>query len=294
MFDPSRPDRALLATLPFSGAWLALERPPGATDDVTSRLAMYRLLVERGNARGAFGAGDEMSPWWGYASQLAWQHASGRLGLGAQIAPDSWWGACNYALSVVPYVAAAQVGLVPPLAHEIDAIYAPALAAWRGTLELADVAPRGADLDTIRVAFWRAHVLSIDLAVARHRAELATLPAAEQRFARGWIRMVDLFGAAAVRTDLSRLANPGGVAELPSRVLGDNTALEQGEARVVRRVYALADRPRWRWALEVAAWRRIMRHRAAREESETLLAGMLGKSRAARAIRLRALRYAFT
>jgi hypothetical protein len=137
-------------------------------------------------------------------------------------------------------------------------------------------------------------VISIELAVARHRTELAALPAAEQRFAHGWVRMVELFGPAATRTDLSRLANPGGVAALPSRVLGDDSALEQAEARVVRRVYALADRPRWRWTLELAAWRRIMRHRDAREESETLLAGMLGKSRAARAIRMRALRYAIT
>jgi hypothetical protein len=307
VFDPSRPDRALLAGVPFGDAWLDLAAAPSDPREVTSRLAMYRLLIERGNAYGAFGPNDALSPWWGYASQLAWQHRSGRLGETAPASRDlfpasstaegrcgsieerSWWGACNYALSVVPYVAAARLGLVPPFDAEIPADYDAALASWRVALEAARTPRAGDDLEPARIAIWRAHVASIAIAVGRHRAELRAMPPLEQRFARGWVRMVDLFGAAALRTDLERLV--GGSGALPGRVLADDAtldALDRGERRTARRVLALADRPRWRWALEVRAWRRMMRTRPARDEAELLIGGLLGGDRR---VQLRALRY---
>ncbi len=288
MFDPTRPDRALLAGVPFGDAWLELAAAPSDPREVTSRLAMYRLLIERGNAHGAFGPNDALSPWWGYASQLAWQHRSGRLG-GARITEGSWWGACNYALSVVPYVAAARLGLVPPLDARVPADYDAALASWRVALDAARAPRAGDDLEPARIAIWRAHVASIAIAVGRHRAELHAMPPLEQRFARGWVRMVDLFGAAALRTDLERLV--GGSGALPGRVLADDAtlaALERAERRTAKRVLALADRPRWRWAIEVRAWRRMMRTRPARDEAESLIGGLLGGDRRAQ---LRALRY---
>jgi len=288
IFDPSRPDRALLAGVPFGDAWLALAAAPTDPREVTSRLAMYRLLIERGNAHGAFGPNDALSPWWGYASQLAWQHRSGRLGEGP-IDENSWWGACNYALSVVPYVAAARLGLVPPLDVQVPADYDAPLASWRVALDAARAPRAGEDLEPARIAIWRAHVASIAIAVGRHRDELRAMPPLEQRFARGWVRMVDLFGAAALRTDLERLV--GGSGALPARVLADDTtmaALDRAERRTAKRVLALADRPRLRWALEVRAWRRMMRTRPARDEAETLIGGLLGGDRR---VQLRALRY---
>ncbi len=241
---------------------------------------MYRLLVERTNVHGSFGAHDELSPFWGYASQLAWQARSGRLGgRGTAIDPASWWGGCNYALSVVPYVAAMQTGLVPSLAVEVDRGYAPAIGAWH-TAFAAFVDP-ACDHDRVRLVVWRAHLESITFAVRRHEREYRAMPDAEQRFARGWVRMVDLFAAAAVRTDLEKLIETGGGA-LPSRMLraGDpHEDLPRHERSTVRRVGELADRPGWRWALEVRIWRRMMRTRAARLDAEGLLAGMFGKDR---------------
>src|SRR5262249_5582596 len=160
-----RPDRALLAGVPFGDAWLGLAAAPSDPREVTSRLAMYRLLIERGNAYGPFGPNDALSPWWGYASQLAWQHRSGRLGVGpmerrdfvpasstaewrcGSIDGNSWWGACNYALSVVPYVAAARLGLVPPFDAQVPAEYDAALASWRVALEAAGTPRAGDDLE---------------------------------------------------------------------------------------------------------------------------------------------------
>lgn len=281
--DASRPDPVRLARVAFGPDWLALDSAQLATGDVMDvrvRMGMYRLLVERTNVRGTFGPHDELSPFWGYASQLAWQARSGRLGAHAPaIERGSWWGACNYALSVVPYIAAMQAGIVPALPIEEDRGYAPAIGSWHVAIRaLLDDA---GDHDRARVAVWRAHLESITFAVRRHAREFSSLPPAEQRFARGWVRMVDLFAAAAVRTDLEKLIETGGGA-LPSRILraGDLDAdLSRHERSTVRRVGELADRPPWRWALEMRIWRRLMRTRAARVDAESLLAGMFGKDR---------------
>lgn len=280
VYTATRPDPARLARVAFGDAWLALD-PARLTNDVMDvqvRMGMYRLLVERTNTHGSFGPHDELSPFWGYASQLAWQARSGRLGERA-IDPASWWGACNYALSVVPYVAAMQSGVVPPLRLEVERGYDSAIGAWHTAFRaLADPA---CDHDRARLAVWRAHLESITFAVGRHEREFRAMPAAEQRFAHGWVRMVDLFAAAAVRTDLEKLIETGGGA-LPSRVLraGDpHDDLPRHERSTVRRVGELADRPGWRWGLEMRIWRRMMRTRTARLDAEGLLAGMFGKDR---------------
>ncbi len=304
MFDPARPDPALLARLPFGGAWLALPdlsaRDACDPHDAGVRLALYRLLIERGNAGGALGAHDELSPFWGYASQLDWQRRSGRLGGAGDaidpsagshaIDPRSWWGACNYALSVVPYLAAAQLGIVPHLPLPAAAPhYADALAAWRDALAILPRLRPGADLDELRVAVWRAHLASIETAVAHAAAAHRALPGPERTFARGWLRMVELFGAAGWRTDLAQLA-ASGTGALPPRILSDLgviASFTRAERATVGRVSALAGLPPWRWRVQTAVWRRMMRTPAARADAEATLAALLG--RAPLATRLRAL-----
>lgn len=280
-FEASRPDAARLQRMPFGDAWRELVDPAdmAVTDpmDVRVRLGMYRHLVERFNPHGRYGAHDELSPYWGYVSQLAWQHRSGRLGgSGHAIDSASWWGACNYALSVVPYVAAMQLGLVPSLKIEVRG-YDAVMPAWHAAHRA--LAARDADHDTARVLVWAAHLASITLAVQTHEVAFRAMPLPEQRFARGWVRMVDLFSAAAVRTDLDKLVETGGGA-LPPRVIREDDTLDdfhRHEKSTVRRVGELADRPRLRWSLEVRVWRRIMRTRVARADAERLLAGMVGR-----------------
>ncbi len=279
-FEPGRPDSARLARMPFGDAWASLVDPVDVVRadpmDARVRMSMYRHLIERLNPHGRFGRHDELSPFWGYASQLAWQQRSGRLGsAGHAIADGSWWGACNYALSVVPYVAAMQLELVPQLpvtVHGYDAV----MPAWHAAIR-ALVDP-DADHDNARVLVWAAHLASITLAVANHDVAFSAMSIDEQRFASGWVRMVDLFAAAAVRTDLDKLVETGGGA-LPPRMLREDDPLDfhRHEKSTVRRVGELADRPSWRWGMEVRVWRRIMRTRAARADAEQLLAGMLGK-----------------
>ncbi len=255
---------------------------------VRDRHEMYRLLVERTNPKRVLGDRHQLSPFWGYDAQLSWQHASGRLGTGDTIASTSWWGACNFALSVVPYAAAAEHDLVPRETFDVSA-YRAALPHWHGAFHrmnsLANSAPplgaaglaiADAELEPLRFAVWRAHLVSITIAVERHAHELAQLPATEQAFARGWVRMVDLFGAAALRTDREYLATRP--ASLPSRILdGAFADLPRYERSAARRVIALGERPAWRWPLELAVWKRMMRTRAAREDLETVMAELFGR-----------------
>lgn len=233
----------------------------------------------------------ELSPFWGYDAQLSWQHASGRLGPSGRdddaIAPTSWWGACNYALSVVPYAAASEHGLVSREPFDVSA-YRAALPHWHGAFHRMNSLDPDADLEPLRFAVWRAHLVSITIAVERHTHELARLPATERAFARGWVRMVDLFGAAALRTDLEYLTPRP--ASLPSHILdGSFDDLPRYERSTARRVIALGERPAWRWPLELAVWKRMMRTRSARDQLETVMVelfgkGMRGKLRAARRI----------
>ena len=311
-FAASRPDPALLARLPFGDHWLELPDPSegGLADplDTRHRMAMYRLLIERSNQRGAFGARDALCPFWGYASQLAWQERSGRLsaagpGSGA-IDADSWWGACNYALSVIPYLAAVEVGQVPALRLEhagrpapMPGCYQRPLARWREAMRAMAALRPGADVEPVRFAVWRAHLDSIETAVRVSERAFRAMPPAERRFARGWVRTVELFGAAALRTDLERIAEHGGGALPPHMLraeeLGDPFPnMSRAERRTVRIVFMLADRPAWRWAIEIRIWRRMMRPREARDQAETILAGLLGRGREVWPIRARALGYA--
>src|SRR5262249_20595682 len=156
---------------------------------------------------------------------------------------------CNYALSVVPYVAAMECALVPRLPIELEDGYAAVLPVWHAALR------EQTGSDAMRIAVWRAHLASITIAVRSHRREQHALPPAEQRFARGWLRMVDLFAAVALSTDLTMLVERGDGA-LPSRVLHDEVFddLPRAERSTVRRVGALADRPRLRWQIELAVW----------------------------------------
>jgi hypothetical protein len=242
---------------------------------------MYRLLVERCNPHGVLGERHELSPFWGYDTQLAWQHASGRLAEGKdrgdRIEPTSWWGACNFSLSVVPYAAAIEHGLVPRVSLDLTG-FATALPHWHGAFHRMLSLDHDADLEPLRFAVWRAHLASITIAVARHRREFAVLPATEQAFARGWIRMVDLFGAAALRTDLEYLAPRP--ASLPHRILDDAdfSDLPRHEASTARRVIALGERPPWRWPLELAMWKRMVRTRDARDDIDAVMIELFGKS----------------
>lgn len=293
-----------LEVLPFGKMWGALPdlAARGGADPASlrDRMAMYRMLVERTGERELLGPAGERHVFWGYASQLFWQSASGRLGLGTdgdRIDPGAWWGSMNATLSVLPMRAAVRAGAVPPIAIGQSAVddpaFEPAVQAWVRFFRSLDEAGPGADLERLRFLSWRAHLGSIEVGVRRYEGQLRLLPAAEQRFARGWTRMVDFLGAAAAPTDLPALRRWGAGA-LPMRVLRDDEPASGPEdmdaevRRALRAITALGVRPRWRFAIDRRVWQRAMRARDLRADAGDILFGPLGREPATQRRVLRA------
>src|SRR5690349_15606065 len=81
------------------------------------RMAAYRSLI--GATSGPFRADNRLNPLWAWLFQLHWQCRTGRLGAttraDGRIDPDAAWGYGNYTLSAIPWLGAAEAGVVPPL-----------------------------------------------------------------------------------------------------------------------------------------------------------------------------------
>ena len=106
--------------------------------------------------------------------------------------------------------------------------------------------------------------------------------------------MVDLFAAAALRTDREHL-DARGTGALPPRILDDGDTLgdfSRAERGTVRRVVALGDQPEWQWVTSARVWRRMMRAPSARADMEAILAAVFGVGRSVWPGRLRAVGYA--
>ena len=251
------------------------------------RMAAYRMLIDATNRRGQFGTDNRRNPLWGLVFQHHWQWRSGRLGARSQvdgtIDADAPWGYGNYALCVIPWLAAASTGLVPDLPvvpapgpsrfdYGPDPLQA-GTADWRRFFTAADAADPGDD-EPVRLAMWKAHKSCLD--VVAHG--LATVDPgsdapAELAFLRGWCRMVDYLWAAAWRTDFDFTVT-NGLEVLPDRLLDDPARRADLPGRVARNVSTvirLSRTPPWRHRLNLLLWRRAMRSREARDDVLVML-----------------------
>ncbi|WP_367130322.1 Leg1-related protein [Saccharothrix sp. HUAS TT1] len=283
-----------LAALDLYPVWTAAEGLAGVFDPFRfeQRMAAYRLMIDGTNPADRFGRDNRRNPLWGLMFQHQWQFRTGRLGAGARedgrIDPDSPWGYGNYTLNVVPWLAAAAVGVVPdlPVADPptpsrfryatggvVPAELAGAVDDWRAYFEL--VSRTGpVDPEPARLALWRAHKTCLDVVVdVLADVDTDPWPALEVDFLRGWCRMVDYLWAAAWPTDFdfmtahgldvlpeSLLTTPEDVRALPTKVRGN-----------VVNILRLAGTPRWRYHLNLTLWQRIMRTREARDQVLPLL-----------------------
>ena len=232
------------AELPLAPLWSSVPLLKDSADpfDFKQRMAVYKTLIECMNGRGVFGAENEWNVFWGYVFQLEWQLRSGRLQLQNtppdRIDPNSMWGYGNYSLSVIPYMAAAQVGIVPQIeflppntsteveyphgggtagAYQIPPVFGEALRAWGDFFKLVQQFEPGKDIEPMRFVQWHVHHRSLDAAEAGIRV-LGERHASrdELDFLIGWIRMVDFLGSAAWRTDLIYTLD-NGIGTLPER-----------------------------------------------------------------------------
>jgi hypothetical protein len=260
-------------------------------------MAVYKLLIESLNERGVFGTENELNIFWGYVFQVNWQFSSGRLQLKdtppGRIDPNSPWGYANFSLSVIPYIAAAQLGIVPQIeilapagesaveyakgggragAYQIPAIFDAAVREWQQFFKVIQQIDPGQDVELVRFIQWKAHGSSLIAA----EPGIVTLGSrytskSELDFLIGWIRMVDFLAAAAWRTDLIYMLE-NGVGVLPRRVLteqdllGNVVDMDERVNNNIKSIIGLTRQSKLRYAFNLYLWKRAMRSRQARDE----------------------------
>lgn len=279
------------------------------------RMVAYRTLIDATNHNGLFGPDNRGNPLWGLMFQTQWQFRSGRLGsesrTDGRIDPDAAWGYGNYSVNVIPWLAAAQTGIVA----NVDIVgpskpsrfryasgggtqslwvpeeFAAGVDDWRRYFELVAATGPDADQEPLRMALWRAHKTCLEVVVTRiANIDPAPYSADELTFLRGWCRMVLYLGAAAWRTDFDHTTKYG-LDVLPEQLLPETKDLPAQVRRNVRNVVALARTPKLRNNFNLWLWRRIMRTRQARDEVVTMLDAMFNPNPGNAADRRRMLGY---
>ncbi|MCC7452447.1 MAG: hypothetical protein IT324_33915, partial [Anaerolineae bacterium] len=312
-----------LSEMEFYDLWFDL---PTLTDSIDpfnfkQRIAAYKLLIDSMNGRGIFGAQSEHNVFWGYVMQLHWQWRSGRLRYDhtpeGRIDPASWWCSCNYTLSIIPLIAAMQVGLVPSLeilpaytgdmrkfasgggkagVFVIPPVYNEAVQVWQEFFRLVRDFEPGKDIEPIRFKLWKAHHVSLIAAGKLFDPLLEAYSQNERDFCIGWVRMVDFLTVAAWPTDLPFMLEFGnGV--LPERVLTDTDVpgrvsdMNAGTNSNLKSIFGLVRQPQWRFDFNLYLWKRAMRTRQARAEAPAMLDATFNPSPKNVAERRRLMRY---
>lgn len=302
---------ATIQQLDFYPVWSQTPELGDTVDpfNFAQRMAIYRLLVEATNRAGLFGSENERNFFWGYIFQLQWQWRSGRLQFSStssgRIDVDSMWGYGNYTLSVIPLIAAIQVGSVsamevlPPDKQSIfeyargggksGAVFVPealqpAVQIWQEFFKLVARTAPGSDLEPLLFLFWNAHkesLMAIDK--AHHLIQSQSYAKPEIDFFMGWIRMVDYLWVSAWPTDLKfMLENGSGV--LPERMLTDQDVtgrVADMTDRVignVRNILNLSNLSSFRFNFNLWLWKRAMRTRQARDEVVPMLDAVFNPS----------------
>ncbi|CAE7732868.1 leg1, partial [Symbiodinium pilosum] len=209
--------------MPLAEYWSSLAAEPLVAEDIFGRQAIYHRLITIDALRGLF-PGPQLHGCptrhflWAYAVQLDWQWRSGRLGEGRAISPDSWWGCVNYTLSVIPFLAAVDAGLLEPAQlqappPELGAATSAWLRFWQDLKEMAQ-SQEGKplterQLDQVQRKLWYCHTESIHAAQDIYKAEFLRMPREERMFGGGWARFVEVLAAIRWRTDLEAVAELG-------------------------------------------------------------------------------------
>jgi Leg1 len=203
--EPVRGYPAELETLEVFSVWSTLSPLSDRFDPFSfpQRMAAYRMLIEATNRRGRFGDDNRRNPLWGLVFQHQWQFSSGRLGARTSqdgtIDPDAPWGFGNYALCVIPWLAAASTGLVPdvpvrPAARPTRFDYGAdpfraGIDDWRAFFTATGTDDPGND-EPVRLALWKAHKTCLDVVAQR----LATIdPGSDSHAELAFLRLADRF-----------------------------------------------------------------------------------------------------
>jgi hypothetical protein len=280
-------------------------------------MASYRLLIDSINEGSRFGRDNRSNPLWGLMFQHQWQLRTGRLGGGSResgrIDPDAPWGYGNYVLSVVPWLGAVYAGVVPDLevvgpssesrfeyvtgagqARHVPPELRAGIADWAAFFRYVTAIDPGSDPEPVRRALWKAHKSCLDVVTGRLAGvDPSPYSVVELSFLQGWCRMVDYLWVASWPTDFDFMTTHG-LDVLPERLLEPDDRFSDLPANVrsnVRNVINLGKTPGWRYDVNLALWKRIMRTRGARRDVLVLLDAIFNPSTANLGVQLRALGY---
>nr|XP_020022640.1 protein LEG1 homolog [Castor canadensis] len=266
----------------------------------TDRMGMYKILLNKTATYFAkFAPENEQNILWGLPLQHGWQYKTGRLadptgrtncgyksGNHLCISVDSWWADINYFLSVLPFLAAVdsgimgissdQVTLLPPPTDQMRfcygvtgcrSSYIDLMNKWSNFYQYM-LSP-SSNFDDLLKYLWIAHTSTLKVPLSAFEDRFFYYSNQEADFGKSWAVTVNYLGAACFPTTLNR--SHEFQKGLPPRILvstdiapyiSDFTAL-QNIVLVVLNVVRNVDESTA--SLSLTAWKYLMKTQAARE-----------------------------
>ena len=187
------------------------------------RLGLYKILIEVTTPLMPFCSSSNASNiLFALPSQFGWQFNSNRLFTNGtlNISLNSWWASANYYLSVIPFLAAVETGIIP---HESFVVVRNenfcsnslecsdqvpnAMIEWRKFFTQLKQLEKKFDDRIIDVQYlgpmWSAYKASIDEALPLVESKLPFLPSdLERLFGYGWARLISLIAMTRKNTNL--------------------------------------------------------------------------------------------
>ncbi|CAH6778163.1 protein LEG1 homolog [Phodopus roborovskii] len=269
--------------------------------EFTDRMKLYKILLNKTAPYFAkYGPENEQNLLWGLPLQFGWQYTTGRLSdptgkttCGYEILDElcvsvnSWWADVNYFLSVLPFLAAVDSGILgissdefrislPPLdesrfcynVSDCKELVGETMDSWSTFFEYMQLP--SSDFDGLLKHLWAAHTSSLEYPVSAFEDRYAYYSKQEVKFEENWSIAVEYIAAAYFPTTLNRTNSfqKG----LPPRLLYDTdiaplianfTSLQN---QVLLSLTALGDIHKLTGSSSLTAWKILMSTKFAREQ----------------------------
>uniref|UniRef100_A0A8D2DHV5 Protein LEG1 homolog n=1 Tax=Sciurus vulgaris TaxID=55149 RepID=A0A8D2DHV5_SCIVU len=213
----------------------------------SEKMGMYKILLNKTAIYFAkFAPENEQNLLWGLPLQHGWQYSSGRLADPSQrtdcghkpddlcVSVDSWWADLNYFLSVIPFLAAVdsgilgissdQVRLSPPPKDQTRFCYdvsgchssfSEMMNKWIDFYQYMKLP--SSNFEDLLKYLWAAHTTSLKNIVKSFEDRYDFYSKKESEFARKWAIAVEYIGASRIPTTLIRIHKSQ--KHLPPRIL---------------------------------------------------------------------------
>ncbi|XP_036024481.1 protein LEG1 homolog [Onychomys torridus] len=266
----------------------------------TDRMGLYRiLLTQTATYFARYGPENEQNLLWGLPFQFGWQYKTGRLvdptgetdcgyepGDPLCVSVDSWWADMNYFLSVLPFLAAVDSGILgissdqikilpPPLdqskfcydVSDCRKLFGETMDKWTAFFKYMQLP--SSDFEGLLKYLWTAHTSSLEYPLVVFADRYAYYSGQEAKFEENWAITVNYLAATYLPTTMNRTYNfqKG----LPPRVLVDTdiapfiTNFTSLQNTVLLSLTALGDTDRLTGSASLTAWEFFMSSKFARE-----------------------------